>query len=461
MPKDKLLLLFPDGIGIKNYLYTDVFDNDHELVLFHNFNRETIDYISQHKSIDRAIEIPGYTESVKEKFLRELITLSRLYQNINLTGNHTLLANWVWKRKKTPEKIFYTVIETLAPFCKSAKCIANLDRRYQHAIRQNPFYRQVSGILRDEKPMAVFCSHQRGLKAATIFAAAADLGIPTVAVIYSWDNLPKGRLALHADYYLVWSDHMKQEMKQFFPEIAEDKVIVTGTPQFEFYGSSENIIDRGRFFSKYGLDVDKKTICFSGDDEMTSPDDPKYLKDLAEALTLNGLQHSYQILLRRAPVDLSGRYDAVIAQFPDLIRQAPPLWHNPGNTGWTGLYPLYDDVKLLVSTAYHCDIVVNIGSTMAFDFAMFNKPCAFINYDQHDKEVAGWSVNTIYEFQHFKSMPGKDPVIWINSKKEIAFKITNGIVQGMNPQMKAWTAIVTGNYQNASQRIKSQLQAIL
>ena len=77
--------------------------------------------------------------------------------------------------------------------------------------------------------------------------------------------------------------------------------------------------------------------------------------------------------------------DKIISKYPDLIKQAPPLWNFEPNSSWTTIYPLPEDVKLLVSTAYYSDVVVNLGSTMAFDFGMFDKPCAYINYDQENK----------------------------------------------------------------------------
>lgn len=458
MQKDKLLLLFPDGIGIRNYIYTDAFDTDKELVLFHNFDPETVAYIKQHKNIGDAIAIPDYSESAKEKFLRELITLSRLYRGVAKTNNPTLLFNWPWKQKTWPKKIFYKVIQALAPRYANDPAIAALEKKYQRAIRQNPFYNAVKTILTEVAPTTVFCSHQRALKAATVFAAAKDLGIPTVTVIYSWDNLPKGRLALQADRYWVWSAHMKQEMAVFFPEIAPEKVIVTGTPQFEFYGNAENIIDREAFYKAYGLNPDKKTICFSGDDEMTSPDDPKYLQDLAEAIVKAGLDNQYQILMRRCPVDFSGRYDTVISRYNTLIREAPPLWNNPGASKWNAMYPLYDDVKLLVSTAFYCDLVINIGSTMAFDFAMFHKPCLFINYDQENKRDLDWSVEKIYRFQHFRSMDDEKAVFWVNNKNDMANVIQTAANTKENPAMEQWKQKILGDYKNVSSNFKLQLR---
>ena len=66
--------------------------------------------------------------------------------------------------------------------------------------------------------------------------------------------------------------------------------------------------------------------------------------------------------------------------------------------------------------AKHCDLVVNVGSTMALDFSKCNKPALYINYDViHAKN---WSVKTVYAFQHFRSMKSLKPVFWINSKEE-------------------------------------------
>lgn len=455
--KEKIVLLFPDGVGIRNYLYSDVFkDINENLVLFHNFDPKTIEVLKGCVSLSETISIPEYRESVKEKFLRELICLCRLYYNASTVNNQTLLTNWNWSQKTLSKKIFYTIIQNAVPFFKNYFAILKLEKSYQKVIRENPFYEEVKGILNELRPKIVFCSHQRGLKVATIFAAAMDLKIPTTTVIYSWDNLPKARLSVRADSYLVWSDSMKEEMQLYYPEIPSDIIHVTGTPQFEFYKDEQNIIEKDVFFKKYNLDPNKKIICFSGDDLKTSPDDPSYLKDIADELTKSGLQEEYQILLRRCPVDFSGRFDEVVQEYSALIKEAPPLWHYNTSTEWSAIYPSREDIALLVSTAYYSDVVVNVGSTMAFDFAMFNKPCIFINYDQEIKKNSDWSVKTIYKFQHFTTMPSRDTVIWLNSKEEFVEKISNG---EYNPDaMQRWKKIVIENYKDASAAIRKELQ---
>lgn len=456
MQNTKTLLLFSDGVGIRNYLYSDVFKGmENDLVLLHAFDAKTVASVQEITSIQEAIAIPVYKESVKEKLYRELICLARLQHNAKMVDNPTILTNWKTEHKSLKNKVFYKAIELLATTVKNYPQILKLEKKYQKSIRNTPFYKEINAILKEVQPTQIFCSHQRGIQCAPIFAAAQDLKIKTTTVIYSWDNLPKARMALKADVYLVWSDYMKKEINTYYPEIQDKQIIVTGTPQFECYEQVENILPKEVFYQRYDLDFSKKTICFSGDDSKTSPDDPQYLADLAEELVKNNLADTYQILVRRCPVDISGRFDVVAAKYPALIKQAPPLWNFENSSGWTTIYPLPEDVKLLVSTAFYCDVVVNVGSTMAFDFAMFQKPCIYINYDQKHKVNPNWSVNTIYEFQHFRSMRDKNAVIWWTHKEEITALLKEA---KFDPVMTDWTQVILGNYKQASEKITNSLK---
>lgn len=445
---NKIVLLFPDGVGIRNYLYSDVFQGmEKDLVLFHAFDVETAVAVQQITKIEDTFSIPKYKESVKEKFYRELICLARLKHNAKLVDNSTILSNWKTEHKTVKNKIFYKTIAFCAKAIIQYQHINNLENRYQKAIRENTFYNKIITILKEVQPTQLFCSHQRGVQCATIFAAAKDLGIKTTTVIYSWDNLPKARMALQADRYLVWSQYMKEELNLYYPEIKEKQIFVTGTPQFECYQQAENIIPKEVFYKRYDLDPNKKIICFSGDDVKTSPDDPQYLQDLASEMVKSGLASEYQILLRRCPVDVSGRFDAVVAKYPELIKEAPPLWNFEANSSWTTIYPLPEDVSLLVSTAYYSEVVVNVGSTMAFDFAMFQKPCIYINYDQEKKVNPYWSVKTIYKYQHFRSMTDTNCVIWWDKREQISNLLDNC---AFSAAMNEWKEVVLGEYENTS-----------
>lgn len=440
--KQNIILIFPDGVGIRNYLYSDVFKSvDADITILHSFDNETEKLLASNSDVKKFYRIPKYVESVKEKFLRELICLCRLKYNAKIADNPTILTNWNTKQKGFVNKVFYTLITQASRLFPSYNQILKLEKAYQKSLRKNSFYHEIEALFVESKPTSIFCSHQRALICATIFAVAEDQKIKSTTVIYSWDNIPKARLALKADQYLVWSQYMKDELHFFYPEIVDQKIIITGTPQFDFYNDASNIIEKASFYREYNLDVSKKIICFSGDDVKTSPDDPQYLHDLASEICRNNLHHEYQILLRRCPVDFSGRFDSVINSFPDLIKVATPLWSCTLGSAWSTIFPLPEDIKLLVSTVYYSDVVVNLGSTMALDFAMFKKPCVFIAYDQPKKVDASWSAEYIYNFQHFRSMPGAEAVLWWKKKEDISSLIINA---NYTDSVQKWKNIVLG-----------------
>lgn len=257
----------------------------------------------------------------------------------------------------------------------------------------------------------MFITHQRVPALEPWCLAANELGIKTVTAIFSWDNLPKARLPIRTDHYIVWSDYMKSEMKDYYPEIDLRNIHIAGTPQFDFHFNKDLLQSRLDFAKTYGLDVNKKWILFSGDDEVTSPHDPNYLDDVAKALASNS---DVSVLFRQVPVASVDRYQTVLDKNANIVH-IPPKWKKGAH--WMSFYPLFDDVKLLVNLCYHCEFSVNIGSTIGLDFAYFDNPTIFLAYDTIvDKD---WSTEVVYKFQHFRSFENLDAVVFANDKSSL------------------------------------------
>ena len=60
---------------------------------------------------------------------------------------------------------------------------------------------------------------------------------------------------------------------------------------------------------------------------------------------------------------------------------------------------------------------------MVFDFVAFNKPCCYINYNVTNKNFPNWSVEKIYNFIHFRTMPCKYSVYWFSNPAEMDLQI--------------------------------------
>src|SRR5690606_5571476 len=124
--------------------------------------------------------------------------------------------------------------------------------------------KKYKAILEKEKLNMLFFTHQRPPFIAPLVYQAEQLKIKTASFIFSWDNLAsKGRMAANFDYYLVWSDLMKEELQYFYKKVQAKNIEVVGTPQFEPYVLERYKSTKEGFYTRFNLDADKKTICFS------------------------------------------------------------------------------------------------------------------------------------------------------------------------------------------------------
>ena len=130
-----------------------------------------------------------------------------------------------------------------------------------------------------------------------------------------------------------------------------------------------------------------------------------------------------QIIFRRCPVDKSDRFNEVIEKYKDLICSIDPDWktEKEDKDSFTSIYPTINDNILLVNTIKYSDLIINLGSTMAHDAAVLNKPSLYLNYNPVKNST--FNVEDVFNFEHFKSLKDIKAVGWLNNKNEINRKI--------------------------------------
>lgn len=418
MPNTKIFILLPDGIGLRNFAFT----NFHKLGLEKGFD------ITFWNNTPFDLKEFGIKDlPIKKAKAHPLTDILKVAQTqIELSQNIKKSKDTVYDSYRFPlsykdlkSALKSTMKRALFFWNNSEKGLKKIREAIAKNERKTKLYFDSLATLEKEKPAMVFCTNQRIMLAVAPILAAQDLGIPTATFIFSWDNLPKGTKILETDFYFVWSEHMKNELQYYYPHISEKQIFITGTPQFETHFADNILVSREAFFKEYKLDSAKKYLCFSGDDSTTSPNDPTYLDDLAKSITdLNQKGHNLGIIFRRCPVDFSSRFDMVLEKHADLITSINPKWEMKSDS-WHTILPTKEDLILQMNTIFHSELVINLGSSMVFDFVAFKKPCAFINYEVPNAAFPDWSVKKIYNFIHFRSMPSKDSVFWINSPKDM------------------------------------------
>ena len=422
MKEKKIFLLLLDGVGLRNFAYSkfnEVGTNRNFNIVFWNKTVFPIKSLGFREIKFDFIKLHPFTDILK-------IVKTRVSLNLFIKRtNDDVYNSYKFKfRYNTVNAAIKSILSRiLTGILSSEKGLAFLDKSINHFERKTVYYNYCKEILQAEKPEIIFCTSQRHVQSVAPLLAAKDLNIPTAAFIFSWDNLPKATMIVDTDYYFVWSEHMKTEILFYYPNIKENQVIVTGTPQFEIHFDKKGLVSKETFFKTHSLDLNKKYICFSGDDVTTSPDDAKYLEDLAVSIErMNQKGYNLGIIFRRCPVDFSTRYDEVLKKYKDIIVPIDPLW-KPFATHWDAILPTKEDGILFSNIAEHSEMVVNLGSTTVFDFVSHNKPCGYFRYNQKNQADTNWDIFKCYKFVHFRSMVSNDAIIYLDNPDDIDQKI--------------------------------------
>lgn len=462
--KKKVFIFFPDGVGLRNFAFTDFkkigeqmgFDitywNNTVFSLKDNLGFKELN-IEDHSSHPL---LPIYSRARK----RAELNVSR--DKFNDSVYPTYKFPFSYKDLKNTFKSLY--VKWLVGLYSSEKGVEKLRSKINRLERSTSKYKYCKAQLEEHKPDLIFCTTQRATQSISALLAAKDLGIPTVAFVYSWDNVPKAMQVVETDYYCVWSDLMKQQVLQYYPFVKPDQVFVTGTPQFEPHYDESLKLSREAFFKEHNLDTDKKYICFSGDDITTSPLDQFYLEDLANAVrNLNNQGYNLGIIYRKCPVDFTDRYDAVIEKNKDIIAVLDPIWKQVGSQ-WNQVLPTPEDFKMLYNVCEHSEFVTNVCSSTVFDFVAHSKPCIYYNYEQPQLKKGIRDIGQNYKYVHFRSMPSKEAVVFCTDKNDLE-SLVKQILDGKLSNVevcKAWYKIVVGKTPTeASKNIWKSIDSIL
>ena len=244
----KIFLLLPDGVGLKNFAFTN----------FHAIGLERGYDITFWNNTPFDLHELGYKEirfqNAKVHPLTDILKKAQTHIELNLSIKKSkdkvydsYRFPFAYRDLKSSMKSFCT--KGLVFWYNSEKGLNQIRENIAKQERKTKLYYDSLTTLEKEKPDFVFCTNQRPMLAVAPILAAQDLGIPTATFIFSWDNLPKATKIIETDYYFVWSNHMKNELLYYYPHLKENQVLVTGTPQFETHTEKELLLSKEVFFS--------------------------------------------------------------------------------------------------------------------------------------------------------------------------------------------------------------------
>ena len=460
----KVFIFLPDGVGLRNFAFTQFKDigaeKGYEIVYWNN-------------TVFSLKEELGYEEvKIENHKLNQFTSIfTRARKRIELAIFDEKFNETVYNTYNFPQSykgftnIFKSVLVDLLVFIGSnERGLLFVRNQIKKLERKNSKYDYCKKQLQLHKPDFIFCTNQRPSQAIAPILAAQDLGIPTATFIFSWDNLPKATTLVETDYYFVWSEHMKKEVLMYCPYVNENNVIVTGTPQFESHFDASLIKSKTEFFEENNLDLNKKYICYSGDDIVTSPLDQFYLEDLVQSvMELNKEGYNLGLLYRKCPVDFTDRYNEILEKYSAIIAVVDPIWR-PIGTNWNEIMPTKEDFAMQANVCEHTEFVGNIASSMVFDFVAHQKSCLFFDYEQPQLKKGIRDIGQNYKYIHFRSMPSQNAALWIHNKAKLTETVKSILDNKISsvPEGEKWLDIIVGSKPTkASENIWKEIHLIL
>jgi hypothetical protein len=420
-----LLLLVPDGVGIRNFILTPFLDYANEsgtCQVLHSIPNEWLSiYEAKAKNKVKWEPLINYHDTPASIFLRYFLSYAHLnWGNTEAMRNsRTSPIRGSWKMQT-----IHRSTRLLGRFAGSTAWIQRLDRWHCLTVARLPEVEHYRHLLRRFNPSVVFCSHQRPSIVLPIVLAARSLGIPTATFIFSWDNMTsKGRIAAPFEHFLVWSKLMHDELLRFYPDVSPERVHIVGTPQFDPYADPRLLWSREEFFARVGADPARPLLCYSGGDKGVALEDQEHVRILLELIRSGKIKGNPQVMLRPMPVDEGSRFEQVRKDFPELI-YARPAWIHTQPNDWTRVIPTQEDVQFLANLTQHADININLASTMTLDFAIHDRPVVNVAFDVADPPAYGRPLwDYYYRYEHYRPVIEFGAARFARSAEELATHI--------------------------------------
>jgi hypothetical protein len=207
---------------------------------------------------------------------------------------------------------------------------------------------------------------------AAYIRAAAELGIPTLGCILSFDNLSsRGRQPSHT-HYAVWGQWMREQVLRLYPDCPPSHVHITGTPQFDLHRRAAYTGSRGQTLARLGLATDERYVLYAANCARFTPTEPALVAEYCHRLAASPALRGHRVVLRPHPADDVARWQPLLTSVPGLVLSTPH--------GSDGRFGTVEAQAKLVGSVAHADVCVNMASTMSLDAAVLDVPVVCVGF---------------------------------------------------------------------------------
>lgn len=425
----KLGIVVTDGVGFRNFIMSDFIKEASSqfegVIIYSGLPIRAFPSFLQ-KNI-KVKELDVFVEGKKTWFFRKWKEVAHLQQHQSFYGmKDNLIIGY--PKNNSARSLLVKLIYLVTRWIHSDASILLVERLQFASFSKNRITQSYIELLKEDQPSHLFFTHQRPPFLAPFLYAAQHMKISTSTFIFSWDNLAsKGRMLGVFDYFLVWSHLMQSELLYFYPMVKKEMIRVVGTPQFEPYVMPKYETAAETFYSKFRLDANLKTICYSCADVSIGKNDPVVIRAISNAISTNAIKEKVQLIVRTSPAEDDSRFKAIRVEFPEILWNVPKwiLTRENHAESWSQRVPSEEDLKDLRSLLTYVDLNINMCSTMSLDFMMFDTPV--INTVFGNPENGLYDDQRFLNYGHFKKVVDSQSVTIAKNETELIDQINQSL----------------------------------
>lgn len=275
-------------------------------------------------------------------------------------------------------------------------------------------------MLRDIKPACVITTNVVEDGEVALMKAARALGITTVGIPKSWDNLSQHGFRFTPDTLVVWNEFMKDQAVAFQNYDPKD-VEVIGVPQYDLYHRHDMQLSREAFARIYGFDPKKKIIVLGSEGKLF-PSDADIAHMIAEAIKAHAFPKDAQLLIRPHH---GYRNDADKFKVVDGMSDVAIDRMNEPSLCFKDAWDYSDEfTRRFVNTLRHADVLLNMASTLTLDAVYFDVPIINTAIDGERKVPYRESIERWYETDYYKKILSFNATTFVRTKEELLAAIS-------------------------------------
>jgi len=265
----------------------------------------------------------------------------------------------------------------------------------------------------------------------SLMKSARRYNVPTIEMPKSWDNSSKLLYRTKADYVFAWGPFMGGQLYRY-QGYKPNEIIITGTPQFDFYVKKKHLLNIEEFCRKHNFNPSKKIILYvsTGGDCCDEVDYIKLLKRYIE----NGDLKNVQVLIR-PHLKYRGDMERFLSfeKYENFAIDKSDKQNSTLRDNWD---TSINHISNLFNSLYHADICINIGSTIILDAAACGTPSININFDINKNVSPHRSTKRLYMSDYMKAATNTGGTLLINSEGEFLFGLKHILERGNTDTLK-------------------------